>query len=141
MKKVRTIGFLKVSITNRGIYTLSLLALVAILAILIILPTGKFVQGYDINGNIINQVSSWFSPFPSVLSSGDVNGDGKVDISDVVLANGYLVGTTKLTPDQIKRADVDADGRVTKRDVNLIMDYSIGLIHKLPAMIGDVNED
>jgi len=97
-------------------------------------------EEYSVRGS-----SSYFTIVPTqkpiVLTLGDVNGDEQIDISDVILAKGYLAGSIKLTPDQIKRADVDADGRVTKRDVELIMDYSIGLIHKFPAIIGNVNGD
>ena len=59
--------------------------------------------------------------------TGDVNGDGEVDISDALLAMRYAMGIAELTPDQLERADVNGGG-VDISDALLIMRYAMGLI-------------
>ena len=43
---------------------------------------------------------------------GDIDGNGRIDNFDAVLAFNYYVGSEKLTADQIKAADVDGNERV-----------------------------
>lgn len=63
---------------------------------------------------------------PSQLPSGDVNGDGQVDITDVNAACNVLLG--KVSNDQYGgRADVDADGEVNITDINAIINAILGL--------------
>lgn len=49
--------------------------------------------------------------------SGDINGDGAVDILDVVNARGYIVGNLTLTDAQITEADTNGDGELSIIDV------------------------
>ena len=48
--------------------------------------------------------------------SGDVNGDGEIDIVDAFLIYKYLEGTTTFTSEQKLIADVDGDGVITMSD-------------------------
>ena len=41
---------------------------------------------------------------------GDVNGDGKVDAQDYILAKRYVLGTVELTAEEAARGDTDGDG-------------------------------
>lgn len=52
--------------------------------------------------------------------SGDVNGDGKVNTTDIALATAAVKGKKKLTEEQKDRADVNADGKVDTKDVEAI---------------------
>lgn len=45
-------------------------------------------------------------------TTGDVNGDGSVAISDAMLVCNYVSGKSELTEEQLKRADVNKDGNV-----------------------------
>lgn len=53
--------------------------------------------------------------------NGDVNLDGVVDLSDVVLLMQYLSGSTTLTSKQLKAADTSKDGTVNVGDSIIIM--------------------
>ncbi len=56
---------------------------------------------------------------------GDVNSDGVVDVTDVVMLLQYLAGSRTLTARQLKAADVNADGSVNVGDVTIIMEMTL----------------
>ena len=56
---------------------------------------------------------------------GDVNQDGKVDVSDVNLAVNIILGKESRA-DYISRADMDGNGNVDVSDVNLIVNIILG---------------
>jgi beta-N-acetylglucosaminidase len=58
---------------------------------------------------------------------GDLNGDGKISNTDLVLIRYHLVGLRKLNADEIKRADINKDGRITNTDLVLIRYHLVGL--------------
>lgn len=72
----------------------------------------------------------------SVAGSGDVNGDGRIDISDVLLVIDYVTKkewnvahpeNPKTLPDiNMEAADVDGDGEVTRNDAYEIVDIILG---------------
>ena len=62
---------------------------------------------------------------PATGLTGDVNGDGKVNISDVTDVIDYLLGNWDSTFN-VDNADVDGDGRVTISDVTDIIDLLLG---------------
>ena len=51
---------------------------------------------------------------------GDINGDGKVNITDVALINAHVKKTKLLTGDELARADINGDGKVNITDVALV---------------------
>lgn len=51
---------------------------------------------------------------------GDVNGDGALTSSDLVLLSRYMLGTVALTDEQIAAADVNGDGLITAADTVLL---------------------
>lgn len=64
-------------------------------------------------------------PAPKI-SKGDLNGDGKVAVSDAVLALRIVVGTLTPSSAQSAAADVNGDGRVTIQDVLFILQAAVG---------------
>ncbi len=52
---------------------------------------------------------------------GDVNLDGRVDVSDAIMLMQYLAGSRTLDERQLKAADVNADSKVNIGDVTIIM--------------------
>lgn len=61
------------------------------------------------------------------LRKGDVNGDGKVDILDVMLTINAILERTTLTEQQRVSADVNGDGAVDIRDVVGTVRIALGL--------------
>ena len=57
------------------------------------------------------------------LASGDINSDGKVDITDITELSLALLGDTELTSAQQLLADVDADGDVKLTDLATLKQY------------------
>ncbi|SEL19250.1 dockerin type I repeat-containing protein [Ruminococcus albus] len=49
---------------------------------------------------------------------GDVNGDGKVNVTDITLAVAHFKGVRKLN--NISAADFDGDGFITLSDINIL---------------------
>ncbi len=64
---------------------------------------------------------------------GDVNGDGKVSVSDASMLLRYVVKTETLEREQLLRADVNADCKITSSDASEILRYIVGLEKKLTA--------
>lgn len=62
---------------------------------------------------------SYYSMVNSELI-GDVNGDGKVNITDVALINSHVKKVKILTGEELSRADVNNDGKVNITDVALV---------------------
>lgn len=54
------------------------------------------------------------------LPMGDINGDSKTDLTDLVLLQKYLVRRGTLTAEQAQRADLNADNRLNVVDVILL---------------------
>lgn len=63
---------------------------------------------------------------------GDVNLDGRVDITDAVLLNKTCAGVVSLTDAAKKNADCDCDGEVGSNDAVSLMRFLVHLINILP---------
>lgn len=59
---------------------------------------------------------------------GDVNGDGKVDQFDYILAKRVVLGTYKPTEEELKRCDVNGDGKVDVYDYIAIKRIVMGTL-------------
>ncbi|MDE5884376.1 MAG: dockerin type I repeat-containing protein [Oscillospiraceae bacterium] len=64
---------------------------------------------------------------------GDIDGNGNVDITDVIQMNRIYVGCQKFTPEQMKAGDVNQDGRIDLSDSMLVLHYLVGLVDSLDA--------
>lgn len=88
-------------------------------------------------GSVINDLQSWITKRLSKLDEvyagvpevtrGDVNGDGKISITDVIWLREYLLDITELSDKQLKAADVNEDGKVSITDVIWLREYLLGL--------------
>ena len=58
---------------------------------------------------------------------GDVNGDGKLNIMDVLLAQRSRLGLGKLRAEEIARADLNGNGKVDILDILLMQKKILGL--------------
>jgi hypothetical protein len=104
--------------------------------------TGTYMisaKAYDAAGNVGQSASVAVTVDNSALPplpNGDVNGDGKIDIADALLALRISVGTTNVTNDYLARADVaplvnglpTSNGRVDIADASLILQKAVGKI-------------
>lgn len=72
-------------------------------------------------------------PSPDKVKSGDVNGDGVIDILDAVMVQKFSVDKVELTEDQQKAADVNGDGVVDILDAVLIQKYTVDKVTELPV--------
>lgn len=70
------------------------------------------------------------------ISNGDINGDGVVDIFDIVMLEQYLNGDVRLNTEQIKSADIVVDNAVTAMDVEFLRMYVLGEIPELELDVG-----
>ncbi|HEY3281121.1 MAG TPA: dockerin type I domain-containing protein [Armatimonadota bacterium] len=64
---------------------------------------------------------------PPALGKGDANGDGKVNIQDVLIALRMAVGMVRPTPEQLAALDRAGDGKVDIGDVVAVLRMVIGL--------------
>ena len=71
---------------------------------------------------------------------GDINGDGRIDVKDVVLIQKHILGKISLTAQQREVADVNGDGLLDARDVALMMQRSIGKISTFPLQVNKVDD-
>ena len=60
---------------------------------------------------------------PVKASVGDIDGSGKIDVTDLTELSLYLLGDRELTENQQKSADVDSDGAVTLADLARLQQY------------------
>ena len=58
--------------------------------------------------------------YENTAVSGDVNGDGAANISDVVMLQKYLLTELSLTEEQAARADLNGDGKINAVDFTLL---------------------
>lgn len=59
--------------------------------------------------------------FASKPASGDVNGDGEINVMDVIAVNKYLNGAAELDADALRAADMNGDGEVNAADSLLLL--------------------
>lgn len=69
---------------------------------------------------------------PPVITPGDVNGDGAIDIKDVSLVMRHVLALAKLDEPGKTAADVNGDEVVDIKDITLIMRRALNLIDKFP---------
>ena len=62
----------------------------------------------------------------NVFKSGDINGDGQVNIHDMILLCDYIVGNVKEDEIIKESADVNGDGEINIHDVIAIANYIVG---------------
>ena len=66
-----------------------------------------------------------------ILLKGDANGDGKVDLKDILAINKHRLGKTELAGGYLEAADVTGDNKVDLKDILQINKYRLGKIKEL----------
>ena len=63
---------------------------------------------------------------------GDINLDGRVDITDAVLLNKACAGTVMLDSTAKKNADCNGDGEIGSDDAVVLLKFLVHLVNTLP---------
>ena len=74
----------------------------------------------------IPPVNTTNPPMPE-KEAGDIDGNGKVDLSDAKQGLEIALGIRNITNDKIKFGDMDSDGKITLKDVVLILKKALGI--------------
>lgn len=74
-----------------------------------------------------------FSALASTDIIGDVDGDGKVTISDATMLQCHIAELVTLDDQSLERGDVDGDGKITVNDITTLQKYIAELITQFPA--------
>lgn len=70
---------------------------------------------------------------PASVLYGDVNCDGRVDITDSVLLNKAAAGAVKLSDAAAANADCDANGELGSNDAIVLLKFLVHLVTSLPS--------
>jgi hypothetical protein len=86
---------------------------------------GTINSGYDARGAILSNVRSYKRTWLWVgYERGDVNGDGKVNITDAtMLINCISMGTDDFDEFQLAAADFNGDGEINISDAVVLINY------------------
>ncbi len=57
------------------------------------------------------------------VTTGDVNGDGKINLSDIFMIKSYIAGQMNFDETQMKAADINGDGKANLADLFLVKNY------------------
>ena len=63
---------------------------------------------------------------------GDVNLDGRVDVTDAVLLNKAVAGAVKLEAQALQNADCDADNELGSNDAVVLLKFLVHLLDSIP---------
>lgn len=66
-------------------------------------------------------------------SYGDINGDGALNVEDVVLVMRHILNLESLSSDQLELADVNGNGAVNIQDATLIVQKVLALVEQFPV--------
>ncbi|WP_051637213.1 dockerin type I domain-containing protein [Lachnospira multipara] len=83
-----------------------------------VIATGDKLRIFDNNGNLKNEYT--------VIIYGDINGDGAVDLMDIVRLKKYIIGTTILDKCYVEAADANRNGTTDILDVVAIKRHLTG---------------
>lgn len=81
------------------------------------------VKSSDISENTFDINISFEPDSPIEYAMGDVNLDGKVNVSDATLIQKYLVGSASLSDNALSLADFNKDNYISIIDATLIQKY------------------
>ena len=59
-------------------------------------------------------------------TAGDINGDGNVNLSDMMMCLNYVSGSGSLEGEALQMADVNGDGTVDLTDILRLLNYTSG---------------
>lgn len=96
----------------------------SLLLLAIMLPATVTAYGSEVDG-IYNGINGNEASVTSENYSGDVNGDGNVNISDINVIVNVILGAT-VDNETMRRADVNEDGSINISDLNAVVNIILG---------------
>ncbi len=99
----------------------------------ILVLTDYEILGYDPNIQGIQEIQVQYGDVVSeiftitVLLRGDVNGDGKINITDMIQVKAHILGNTTLEDNALLGADVNGDGKINIIDFVQIKAIILGI--------------
>ena len=83
-------------------------------------------SGNLLTGDIVTITSGEETKSFTVVLYGDVSGDGKITILDLLKVQKYLLNTSNLTGAYKEAADVSKDGKITVLDLLKVQKHLLG---------------
>lgn len=90
-----------------------------------------------LSGYYLNPTTSMLSAYALTgeLSSGDLNGDGEINMNDAAMLLQYCNGVLELTEEQKAAAELNGDGILDMKDAVLLIRYCNNEISRFPVEI------
>lgn len=79
---------------------------------------------YQVNGKTVQTLT--------LVVSGDINGDGKISLTDMLQLQSHLLGKSKLRGAGFRAADLTGDGDLSLTDMLQLQSHLLGLSHIKP---------
>ena len=95
------------------------------------LPHSDYNSGMIIETTTTPAVTTTQEPNLSIL--GDVNLDGRVDITDAVLLSKAVSGSVEVNDVQKSAMDCDGDGEISSNDATTLMQFLVHAVDSLPV--------
>lgn len=83
-------------------------------------------SGAIATGDKITIISNGTTAIFTISIKGDVNGDGKISISDYAKVKSHILGTSKISNEYLKAADATGDGKISISDYAKIKSHILG---------------
>lgn len=84
------------------------------------------ISGAIATGDKITITNNGTTTTFTVSVKGDVNGDGKISISDYAKVKSHILGTSKVSNEYLKAADANGDGKISISDYAKIKSHILG---------------
>ena len=93
--------------------------------------------------NYFDIAESFSVPDLNISLQGDVNLDETINIQDVILLIGQVLGNTNLNEEQLDQADLNNDNVIDVLDIVNVVNYVLGLVDftTSQSQLSDMNED